>query len=145
MAKKRRKPNLKNPNSKTWKNKADDLWKKIILSAGYCAVCGPKQNGIPRIQRQLHSHHLIGRTNLRYRHEKNNGICLCSMHHSLGGYQVEICAHGDMNQMRLFQEWLNVNKNDQYQWWLNHREDKRRRTESYQEAYERLMKGIEKC
>ena len=129
--KKRRKPNLKSPNSMTWRNKADDAWGKAITAVGKCEVCGTTD-------KQLHPHHLIGRTNLRYRHTPENGICLCATHHTLGGYNVDICAHGDLSQVSRFLVWLSCYKNNQYSWWNDHRQDKRQREESYEEAYRRL-------
>jgi len=131
MAKKRRKPNLKNPNSKTWKKKADDEWKKIVKSSGACAVCGTTTN-------QLHAHHLIGRTNLKYRHEPMNGVCLCATHHSMGGYKVDICCHGDLGQVHNFEAWLHNNRTFKWDWWIDHRDDKRQREETYEQAYLRL-------
>ena len=131
--KKRRKVNLKNPNSQTWKNKADNAWKTADGPVA-CEVCASL--GTINSDNQIHNHHLIGRTNLRYRHTLDNRVRLCANHHN--GLYEEIIAHGDLNQVENFKQWLFVFKPIQYKWWFDHKDDKRQREESYQEAYERL-------
>jgi len=122
--------------SKYWKQKADDAWKAEIHKVGQCEVCG-------RSDHQLHAHHLISRTNLRYRHDLSNGILLCSVHHTLGGYMEDICAEGDMRQVDNFKSWMEENRPGQYQWWQEHKEDKRKPEKTYQAIYEELNAGGE--
>lgn len=131
----RRKSNLKKPNSQTWKNKADKAWKEAPGPDG-CEIC--LQQGSWFSDHQVQNHHLIGRTNLRYRHCLKNRIRLCSQHHTMGQYRVKEVAHGDLEQVRQFEIWLAKYKPTQYEWWCEHRDDKRPRTETYQESFERL-------
>ena len=144
LKKPRRPPNLKNPNSKTWKKRADDEWKRQILCNAFgqkmhCEVCA--QRGAANHEHQVHIHHLISRTNLRYRHDLMNGIRLCATHHNIGGWMIDICAEGDLNQVTNFETWLCAHKYKQWQWWMKAKEDKRQKTWSYQEAFERLVNG----
>jgi len=136
MAKKRRKVSLKNPNSMTWRIKADNAWKDAPGST-VCEIC--LQGGTVH-SCQIHNHHLISRTNLRYRHDLKNRIRLCSQHHTMGQYRVLRVAHGDLEQVRQFRLWLAKHKPEQYKWWCDHRDDKRPRTETYQESFERIKK-----
>ncbi len=57
--------------------KADAAWKAYIHAAfgGRCAI----NDGT--CSRQLHPHHLISRSNRRYRHDPMNGVLLCALHH----------------------------------------------------------------
>ncbi len=135
MAKKRRKPNLTSPNSMTWRKKADRAWKDAPGSK-LCEIC--TQKGTANPEHQIQNHHLIGRTNLRYRHNLKNRIRLCSQHHTMGQYRVKQVAHGDLTQVINFEQWLCENKPEQYIWWFEHRNNKRPREETYQEAFERL-------
>jgi len=130
---KRRKPNLKNPNSRTWRDKADNAWKDAPGPL-VCEVC--QSLGTINPEHQIHNHHIIGRTNLRYRHNLSNRIRLCANHHN-GNYE-EISPHGDLTQVDNFKKWLGIFKPSQYNWWFDHKDDKRQRDESYQEACERL-------
>ena len=135
--KKRRKPNLKNGNSMTWRKKADKAWKNADGPV-HCEICSLTGQANP--QHQVQNHHLIGRTNLRYRHHLKNRIRLCSQHHTMGQYRVKQVAHGDLEQVRQFELWIADHKPEQHKWWVEHREDKRMRTETYQEAFERITR-----
>ena len=134
MAKRRRKPNLKKPNSLTWRNKSDRAWKARIVSAGACAVCGRTSEYV-----QLHPHHIITCTNLRFRHDLRNGVCLCATHHTVGSYRENICAHGDLHQVKNFEDWLCNERFDQWHWWCKHRDDKSQHEKTYQECYEEII------
>lgn len=118
----------------TWRIKADKAWKEAP-GPDHCEICS--QRGTVK-ECQIQNHHLIGRTNLRYRHELKNRIRLCSQHHTMGQYRVCQVAHGDLCQVKAFEEWLAIYKNSQYMWWLRHKDDKRPRTETYQESFERI-------
>ena len=131
--KKRRKTNKLNPNSVYWKDKADNAWVKAP-GADVCEIC--RAIGTVNTTNQIHNHHLIGRTNLKYRHNLQNRIRLCANHHN--GNYGDISAHGDLRQVDNFKEWLRIFKPTQYQWWLDHKDDKRQPEETYEEAYERL-------
>ncbi len=79
----RRKPNLKNPNSMTWRKKTDNMWAAVIKQVGFCEYCNHED-------RQLNAHHIIARVRLRFRHDVSNGICLCVTCHS---FDTDISPH----------------------------------------------------
>jgi hypothetical protein len=95
-----------------YKKKCDTLWSQLIRSSGRCAVCGSCE--------YLNAHHLIHRSVCFYRHNLNNGICLCPKHHTFGyGHSSEgFSAHGTP---WAFEEWMKSNKPDQYAWWSKNR------------------------
>lgn len=81
--------------------KLDDAWSLAVKTrAGFkCEVCGSTD-------KQLNSHHIVGRTNRMTRWEVRNGVCLCVAHHKFGKQS----AHEDP---LWFTEWLGKNrKND---------------------------------
>lgn len=75
----------------------DELWSEAVkLKAGnLCAV-----DGIPGT---LNSHHLIGRTNFKFRWEVDNGVCLSVYHHTLSH---ALAAHGSTNATQAFADWM---------------------------------------
>ena len=87
------------PSIKTLKNKADKLWSKKVTANKICEVCGQYGN---------QPHHIIGRKNLRLRHDLRNGVCLCFTHHT-GGNQS---AHNDPQWF--LNEWMVTNRPDDY-------------------------------
>ena len=105
-----------------------------------CEIC--IQRRTVQAHHQIHNHHLIGRTNLRYRHCLENRIRLCSQHHTMGQYRVKQVAHGDLEQVRQFELWLLLHKPEQHAWWMAHKDDKRKPDWTYQEAYDRIVKTV---
>lgn len=132
--KKRRKPNLKKPNSLTWRNKADKAWKKQILSTGYCEKC--KSDNVASEDKQCHSHHIISRTRLRFRHDLSNGVCLCAWHHN---FDPMFAPHADSFSNEKFLEWLEEARPGQFQWYEENKHDKRMSEKTYQQCYEDLI------
>jgi len=126
-ARKRRKPNLKAPNSATWKKKADNLWGEIIRQVGHCEVCGSTG--------QLNAHHIISRTRLRFRHDLSYGVCLCVRCHS---FNADISPHQDMYGAGNFQSWLSKQRSGQWRWFLRNCHDKRKPELTYKQSYEEL-------
>ena len=82
--KKSLKERLKDPNSSTWRNKADNLWKRLVAVQWdhKCAVCGSG--------RYCQAHHLIPREMYSHRHVVMNGVLLCASHHK---YSFELSPH----------------------------------------------------
>jgi hypothetical protein len=140
--KKRRKINLDNPNSATWRDKADGLWSDLVkIRDGFkCAICGkegkPRKDGF--CSKGLHSHHIVSRTRFRLRHDVDNGICLCNAHHgTFPWYQNwDYSVHGDNDS---FIEWLKINRPLQHNWYLNNKDDKRMPDLTYEESYNLLL------
>lgn len=127
--KKRRKPNLLNPNSMTWKKKADKAWAVKIRSIGYCEKCRATD-------KQLNAHHIIARTRLRFRHELKNGVCLCVRCHS---FDPAISPHVDSFSGERFLTWLAIIKPHQFQWYEEHKHDMRQMEGTYQDKFEQLQ------
>ena len=64
------------PTSRYWMRKADAEWGKVMHHLKrYCLICG-------RSDRQLQAHHLIGRARVMTRHDIDNGVILCNIHHN---------------------------------------------------------------
>ena len=85
-----------------------------------CEVCGMKKgddyNGKPQ---RVECHHLFSR-NIKdspLKWDLNNLICLCTLHHKTGDHS----AH---KNPIWFAEWLRTNKPEQYQYILDHCEDR---------------------
>ena len=109
-----------------WKKKCDTLWGRIIRSKGYCEICG-------RSDGQLHAHHLIGRSAVFFRHNLNNGVCLCPMCHQ---FDVICSAH---TAPRKFLDEIRLKKPDQWKWWSkNHSKVITGQTIDYEQVYEML-------
>jgi len=99
-----------------WKKKCDSLYARIICSVGHCAICG-------RTNVRLQCHHLIGRAAVFFRHNLNNGICLCAACHNFNFGQHDedgqrISAHGTP---WAFERWMEKHRPDQHAWWSKNR------------------------
>ena len=97
-----------NPRSKYWRDRADRLWSQYIRRDGKCAICG-------RRDLRLEANHLIHRNAVFFRHNRENGICLCTHHHT---FSVELSAHG---APWAFEEWMKLHRLEQYAWWAKNR------------------------
>lgn len=70
------------PKRSTLINKADDLWREIVKAGGKCEKCGSRD-------RQLHAHHIMGRSRQCLKWDLRNGICLCNRCHNADGMHSE--------------------------------------------------------
>jgi len=102
-----------------WKKKCDTRWSKIVRLAGACAICGATG--------RLEAAHLIPREALLFRHNLNNGLCLCyNCHRRAFGERASqndpeaISAHGTP---WAFEEWLKANRPEQYKWFKKNRHE----------------------
>jgi len=98
---------------KTALKKCDDEWKRQIKERANwaCEHCGrSKAAGF-----QVHAHHLIHRNRHFFRHNLNNGICLCATCHALGGNFSAHCTPWT------FDEWLKKAKPEQWAWFEKNR------------------------
>ena len=111
----------------TMRNKADDLWRKIVKLKGYCTICGK-----PASQCQLHAHHVIGRSNYATRFDLRNGICLCAYCHKLSPKS----AHEDPQG---FMQWYEANYKADYDYLDS---AKRKPIVLTAEYYEGIIKGL---
>lgn len=148
--KKRKKAPLKdrkaNPNSKYWRDKADEAYSDEIRKVGKCEICSTvgtarKEDGAMVVG--LQSHHLILRGRLRYRYDLSNGVCLCIACHGAhpNFRNNKRCAHGSDDAKKAFMEWLETERPGVYGWYTEHRDDKRQPEKTYKQAYEDLTTG----
>mgnify|MGYP003762010899 CR=1 FL=1 len=56
-------------------DKLDTLWSDKVKEGGKCDYCGKNT--------YLNAHHIFSRSNYSVRWDLDNGICLCSGHHTL--------------------------------------------------------------
>lgn len=133
MGKKKRKKapladRKKNPNSKYWREKADEAWAEEIKKVGHCEHCKSTVN-------QLSAHHIIARVRLRFRHDLSNGVCLCSRCHA---FDPAISPHIDSFSAENFLQWLRDERPGQFAWYEENKHDKRQPAWTYKERYEEL-------
>lgn len=110
------------------KKSCDELWSKIvqIRAEKKCEICDKKE--------YLNSHHLISRKVIRYRHDTDNGVCLCSGCHNFNENSPHVFYWN-------FEKWLKNEKPEQYEDHLKKREDISPIGKvDYQEIYYRLEK-----
>lgn len=91
-----------NPKSKYWRDKADILWRKIVLAPGRCTKCFSSKN--------LDPHHLINKRRRQdLRHDPKCGLCLCRNCHTFKDDSPHI---GSVK----FDDWLKENKPKVWAW-----------------------------
>ena len=73
-------------------DKLDKLWSDEIKSKGKCEYCGKTT--------YLNPHHIFSRSNYSVRWDLENGVCLCSGHHTLSS---QFSAHKCPME---FAEWI---------------------------------------
>ena len=82
-------------------DKLDKLWSDKVKSVGKCDYCGKTS--------YLNSHHIFSRSNYSVRWDLDNGICLCSGHHTLSS---SFSAHKSPAEFTIYiiekrgQEWF---------------------------------------
>ncbi len=81
------------------------LWSKIVRMKGYCEMCG-------RTDLRLNAHHLIRKDYRFFRHNLENGICLCASCH-IFNTPPKISAHGTPIA---FDDWLRDTFPDRHEW-----------------------------
>lgn len=116
-----------NPRSKYWKTKADGLWSEVIRLIYKCCVVCDKEGIDP--------HHLIGRANTATRHSIENGIGLCSLHHT---FCNKLSAHGSP---LAFAEFLQKEYPEKWEWCSNNKNLIQK--PDYEAAYYRLEEQLE--
>lgn len=100
----------KRTNDSWMKKKCDPLWSLLIREgADYtCALCGNQGKWV-------HAHHLISKGRRFFRHNLNNGICLCAQCHT---FNSSLSAHG---APWAFEAWMEKNRPEQFSWWAKNR------------------------
>lgn len=89
------------------RKEADAQWNIAVKERDKwtCQYCGCTD-------KQMNAHHLRGRGALQYRHELDNGICLCVRHH-LGGKGDTFSAEGTPLK---FMRWLECDEKSLDRW-----------------------------
>ncbi len=127
----------KRPKVKTinWKKRCDDLWSLIIrLRYCHCQICNKPgwmtKKGLPI--GGLNAHHIIGRGTYLFRHNLNNGHCLCVGCHKFsrtcgphGGSIIGVIAYAD---------WFKDNHPKQWAWFDEHKFEKGRSPQSFEDT-----------
>lgn len=119
-----------------WKKKADDLWSLIIRTHyGRCEICdkkafktkaGLKVGG-------MNAHHVISRTNLLWRYDLLNGMCLCIRCHL---YRADCSPHArSITGITAFIDWMQDDKPKQWAWYEEHKLIKMTPDLTYEESY----------
>lgn len=92
----------------------DTLWSEAVkLKAGNLCVIENKPDS-------LNSHHLIGRTNYKYRWDVDNGVCLSCCRHTLAH---DMAAHGSTSATTAFAFWMAENQQELWILFLTNRND----------------------
>ena len=87
-------------------NLCDNLWSEAVkLKAGNICIVDKKADCM------LNSHHLIGRSNYKYRWEVNNGVCLGVYRHTMAH---DMAAHGSTSATQAFAAWMIDNRPQQW-------------------------------
>ena len=99
---KKKKLKKRGTSRKTWRNKCDKKWsEKVKERADYqCEFC--------KTDRYLNAHHIYSRSNLTMRYNLDNGVCLCSGHHTLSSM---FSAHKTPLE---FLEWIKSKRGDKW-------------------------------
>lgn len=116
-----------NPHSMYWRNKADAAWKKIVKIDSYCEWCMAEK-------KQLHAHHLIDKDMVFFRHNLNNGVCLCASCHKFS------LLHSAHRAPWVFEAWLQWIRPEQFIWFTKNRlTDMVGVKVNYKQVYEQLL------
>ena len=136
MSKKTRKKSRKKIKKTNWKKKADAAWSLMIrLRYKHCQICSRPgyitKAGIA--VGGLNAHHIIGRSNLRFRHNLNNGHCLCVRCHKFS----RTCGphSGSIIGITGYVDWFKDNYPKQWAWFLEHKFDKGTPELTFEETY----------
>ncbi len=109
------------------RNFCDQLWALLVKlrDGNKCVICGATE--------YINAHHLISRRIFLTRFIVDNGISLCPKCHE---YDLSLSAHtAPWN----FDEWVKLNKIEQYKIWLENRKIKATGEEiNYEEIYKQL-------
>jgi len=105
---------MKKRRKKTALKKCDDEWKRQVKERAEwkCEHCGRSKLAKFR----LDTHHLIHRNRHFFRHNLNNGMCLCKMCHTLSS---DFSAH---STPWAFDKWLEEAKPEQFAWFVKNRQ-----------------------
>lgn len=119
-----------------WKKKADNEWSLCIrMLHKQCEICGKRglitKKGLPI--GGLSAHHLIGRANVLWRHDLNNGLCLCTRCHI---FSPSCSPHSkSLIGVTAFIDWMKDSKPEQWAWYELHKTERRTPKHTYEEIF----------
>lgn len=92
----------------------DELWSEAVkLKAGDICI-------VDKRPCTLNSHHLIGRSNFKYRWDVDNGVSLGIYRHTMAH---DMAAHGSTSATQAFAGWMIAHRSSQWLWFIDHRHD----------------------
>jgi hypothetical protein len=99
----------KKANIKSLRRYCLEIWSELVKQRdGHkCVICG--------VIKYVQSHHIITRMYAPTRYDPNCGLSLCAKHHEFG---LASAARSPW----IIYEWLQVNRPDQYKWFLEHKD-----------------------
>jgi len=128
-----------------WKKRADENWSLAIrLLHQKCEICGKPGTFLKSGYKigGLNAHHLIGRSHYKFRHDLNNGVCLCvHCHH----FRKDLSPHaGSIIGVTNFIEWMAKNKPAQWAWFLHYKDSPKGKPDlTYEEIFVFLQYAID--
>lgn len=131
-----RKTPKKKRKATNYKKKADAAWSLMIrLRYQHCQICG-KSGYITKAGITvggLNAHHIIGRSNSLFRHDLNNGHCLCVGCHKFS----RTCGphSGSIIGITGYVDWFKENLPEQWEWFLEHKFEKGKPDMTFEETY----------
>ena len=119
-----------------WKKKADTQWSLIIrLRHKQCQICGKPayMTKAGLLTGGMNAHHIIGRSNLLFRHDLMNGHCLCIGCHKFS----KTCGphSGSIIGITAYVDWFKDNHPKQWAWFDEHKFEKGKSDMTYEEIY----------
>jgi len=118
-----------NPFSAYWRDKATDLWSKIIRirANGRCEYTGkPCEMG------ELNAHHILQRGIHEFRCDLSMGMAIKTWYHTFD----KSSPHG--SQSILFYQWLERYHPEKYKIWMEHKNDPLHKRWNWKEEHDRL-------
>ena len=94
--------------AKKIKKQLDKLWSETVRARdGRCVICGRTEF--------LNAHHIFGRTASATRWDIENGITLCSKHHTFDNTISPHTTRGSRNWWRFIEMYLGKEKRDEFE------------------------------
>lgn len=112
-----------------YKDESEKLWAAEIKKVGLCEISSRDYD--------LHAHHILEKSIWPHlSRDLSNGICLNSDFHIMN---VEISPHATLASGEEFLRWLKENRPGQYEWYQEHKHDRKYQDPDYELAYNELL------
>ena len=111
-----------------YKDESEKLWAAEIKGVGVCEISNRTYD--------LHAHHILEKSVWPHlSRDISNGICLNSDYHVMN---VEISPHATLASGEEFLRWLKEMRPGQYEWYQEHKHDRKYQDPDYEQAYYEL-------